>query len=100
MPRALTVARVTVPPAREAEYLADAAALAAELGRRGQHLWLFRHPDTPGCFLEFREAADGTTHAAVAPTPDEARLAARLDRVGTRAEGADDLWLEVPLAKG
>ncbi len=100
MPRALTVARVTVPPDREAEYLAGAAALAAELGRRGQHLWLFRHPRAPGCFLEFREAADGAAHTAVAPTPEEARLAARLASLARRDDGADALWSEVALAKG
>lgn len=100
MPRALTVARVTVPPDREAEYLTGAAALAAELGRRGQHLWLFRHPSAPGVFLEFRESADGAAHTAVAPTAAEARLAGQLATIGRRDAGADEFWFEVPLAKG
>lgn len=100
MPRALTVSRVSIPPGQEQLYLTEATALAAELGRRGQHLWLFRHPRLPGVFLEFREAADATVHTAVAPTPAEASIAGRIDTLGTRADAADEPWLEVPLAKG
>ena len=100
MPRALAVARVRVPPADEASYIARAAALAAELRKRGQHLWVFRHPARPGAFLEFRESADAAGHAAAAPTPAESRLTAALRALGAAAPGADDLWLEVSLAEG
>lgn len=100
MPRALAVARVQVPPAEEGAYLAGAAALAAELRKRGQHLWVFRHPRRPGAFLEFRESAEGAAHTAMAPTAAEARLTAALRSVGAPDPGADELWLEVPLAEG
>jgi len=97
MARALAVARVSVPAAREAEYLALAGRLAARLRERGQHLWVFRHPERPGQFLEFREAADGSAHSALAPTPDEAGLIGALRGVASYGPGADDLWLDVPL---
>ena len=100
MPRALAVARVQVPPADEASYIARAAALADELRKRGHHLWVFRHPTRPGAFLEFRETAEATGHTAAAPTPAEARLTAVLRALGAADPGADDLWLEVPLAEG
>lgn len=100
MPRALTVSRVSVPPGQEEGYVTEAAAFAAELALRGQHLWVYRHPRLPGVFLEFREASDVTTHASVAPTPAEARIAGRLGEYGTRVDAADDPWIEVPLLKG
>jgi len=100
VPRALAVARVTVAPADEAAYRAAAAALAAELERRGQHLWLFRHPTDAGQFLEFREAGDGAAHTAMAPTPSEARLTGVLRTLGASAPDAGVLWIEVPLAEG
>ena len=46
-----------VAPSHVPAYLQAAAELAAELLRRGQHFWLFRHPAEPGRFLEFRESA-------------------------------------------
>jgi hypothetical protein len=98
MSRALAVARVQVAAARQAEYLAGAAALAAALKARGQHFWVFRHPSRPGAFLEFREAADGAAHVSVAPTPAEARLGDALRALATADPDADVLWLEVPLA--
>ena len=98
MSRALTVARVDVPPSREAEYLAGAAALAVALKARGQHLWLFRHPGQAGAFLEFREAADGAAHVSVAPTPAEARLESALRALAAAGPDAGILWREVPLA--
>lgn len=97
MARALAVARVSVPTAGEAKYLALAGRLAALLQGRGQHLWVFRHPDRPGQFLEFLESADGAAHAALAPTPDEAGLIGALRGVASYGPGADDLWLEVSL---
>ncbi len=100
MPRALAVARLTVPPAQEAAYLAGAAELALALRARGQHLWVFRHPTQPGTFLEFREAADENAHSSSAPTPAEARLTSVLRALATYAPGMDDLWLEVALEEG
>ena len=97
MARALAAARVRVPTAREGEYLALAGRLAALLKARGQHLWVFRHPDRPGAFLEFRESADGAAHSALTPTPDEAALLDALRGVGSYDPGADELWLEVSL---
>jgi len=97
MARALTVARVAVPTAREGEYLATVGQLAAALQKRGQHLWVFRHPELPGEFLEFREAGSAATHAAVAPTPAESALIRTLRGLGTYAPGADAVWLEVTL---
>lgn len=97
MARALAVARVSVPKAREGEYLRLAGRLAALLRARGQHLWVFRHPDRPGQFLEFRESADGAAHPALAPTPDEAGLIGALRGLASYGPGADDLWLEVSL---
>jgi hypothetical protein len=95
--RALAVARVSVPTAREGEYLALAGRLAALLEARGQHLWVFRHPDRPGHFLEFRESADGAAHSARTPTADEAGLIGALRGVASYGPGADDLWLDVSL---
>ncbi|HEX5005022.1 MAG TPA: hypothetical protein VFV65_06885 [Gemmatimonadales bacterium] len=97
MPRALAVARVTVPPERESAYLAGAAELAAALRARGQHLWIFRRPSAPGQFLEFREGPEAATHVASAPTAPEARLAAALQALAQYEPGAEELWLEVPL---
>ena len=100
MPRALAVARVTVPLAAEAQYLAAAGALAAALRTRGQHLWVFRRPDHPGMFLEFRESGSATDHTAVAPTPSEQRLTQALRALGTAEPGTDELWIEVSLTEG
>jgi len=97
--RALTVARVSVQREREGEYLAVLGRLASELGSRGHHLWAFRHPTEPGTYLEFHEAGDPGAHASVAPTPREAELRRTLRGIGAYAPGADDLWLEVPLAE-
>jgi hypothetical protein len=92
VPRALSVARVEVAAASEPEYLAGAAALATALEARGQHFWVFRHPNRPGAFLEFREAGDRAAHVA------EARLLAGLRTVAPADPDADVIWLEVPLA--
>lgn len=97
MTRALAVARVSVPTAGEGEYLALVGRLAALLKARGQHLWVFRHPDRPGVFLEFRESADAAEHLAVAPTAEEAVLVRSLQGVASYDAEADDLWLEVSL---
>jgi hypothetical protein len=100
MPRALAVARVTVPAGQERAYLRAAGELAAALRVRGQHLWLFRHPTRTDAFLEFRESGSDAVHTASAPTPAEARLTRALRALGAYAPEADDLWLEVPLTEG
>jgi len=97
MARALTIARVAVPTAREEEYLVTIGQLAAALQERGHHLWVFRHPGLPGEFLEFREAGSAASHSAVAPTPAESALIRTLRGLGTYAPGADAVWLEVTL---
>lgn len=98
MSRGLAVARVQVAAARQAEYLAGAAELAAALKARGQHFWVFRHPTRPGAFLEFREAADAHALVAAAPTSAEARLGDALRALASADPEAGVVWLEVPLA--
>lgn len=100
MPRALAIARVSVPPAQEAAYLAAAGELAAALRVRGQHLWVFRHPAEPGAYLEFRESVSEVSHTVTNPTANEARLTTALRALGVYAPGSDDLWLEVSLTEG
>jgi len=86
-----------VPTAGEGAYLALIGKLAGLLEARGQHLWIFRHPDRPGVFLEFRESADAAAHVAVAPTTEEADLMRALHGVASYDADTDDLWLEVSL---
>jgi hypothetical protein len=100
VPRAIAVARVEVLPAEVAAYIAAASQLAAALRVRGQHLWVFRHPDRPGAFLEFRESATDVEHVVSAPTPVEEKLTRALRALGSCAPGMDDLWLEVSLTEG
>ena len=98
MGRALTVARLRVAPARQAEYLAALAELEA-LGRpRGRHLWVFRSSTDPDLFLEFSESGAVEHHRAVALAAGrEAVLEARLRELGERESSPDELWHEVPL---
>ena len=98
MGRALTVARLRVAPARQAEYLAVLAELEA-LGRaRGRHLWVFRSGNDPDLFLEFSESGAVEHHRAVAPAAGrEAVLEARLRELGARESSPDELWHELPL---
>ncbi len=98
MPRVLVAARVTVPRAREADYLATLAQLAARLKVRGEHLWLFRDPGAPGEFLEFREssgAAPGRTRRA--PDTEESALGRRLETIAAYAPESRRRWEEVSL---
>lgn len=98
MGRALTVARVRVAPAQQAEYLAVLAELEA-LGRaRGRHLWVFRSGADPNLFLEFSESGAVNEHRTVAPaTGREAVLEARLGDLAERESPPDGLWHEQPL---
>ena len=98
MPRALSVARVQVPPANEAEYLALLGELAVRLRSRGQSLWLFRHPERRDTFLEFSESATRDQHRSLVQQDEqETLLEARLRALASYAGDADDLWEEVSL---
>jgi hypothetical protein len=96
--RALTVTRLRVAPARQAEYLAVLAELEA-LGRaRGRHLWVFRNGSDPDLFLEFSESGAVEHHRAVALAAGrEAVLEARLRELGERESPPHELWHEMPL---
>lgn len=97
MPRILTVSRVTVDPAHEAEYLATIQALA-ELGAgRYQRLWVFRSQKEPNTFLEFSESPSQVSHRARASrTAPEMQLEQRLRSFASYAADAWDLWEEIP----
>jgi len=94
--RTLTVARVAVPPAAEAEYLRTVAELARLSEPRGRRLWVFRSPGRAGLFLECSESGSAEVHRAVGGVPDdEARVERRLRALATYAGDARELWQEV-----
>jgi hypothetical protein len=94
--RTLTVSRVRVRAGAEAEYLASVRELARLAEGRGWRLWVFRHPDQPGAFLEFSESRSRETHRAVAERPaDERALEARIRAVAEYEPGAWELWEEI-----
>jgi hypothetical protein len=96
MARTLTVSRVRVRAGAEAEYLVLVRELARLAEARGWHLWVFRHPNQPGAFLEFRESRSRETHPAVAEQPaDERVLQAKIRAVAEYDPGARELWEEV-----
>lgn len=97
MTRLLSIARATVSPESEDEYIRTVHALA-ELGAgRGQHLWLFRSGEVPGTYIEFSESATEHSHRARASRTDlEAKLEARLLEIARYAPGFRELWDEVP----
>jgi hypothetical protein len=96
MTRTLTVSRVRVRTGVEAEYLAAVRELARLAEGRGWHLWVFRHPDRPGDFLEFNESRSRETHPAVGERPaDERALEARIRALAEYESGACELWEEV-----
>jgi hypothetical protein len=98
MARTLSVARVTVPPGRQAEYLTAIRDLAGIARRRGQHIWVFRSQSERDTFLEFSESPTTMSHRNVASrTPEELRLELRLQKVAGYQRDAADLWEEVPL---
>lgn len=98
MGRALTVARVRVAPAQQAEYLAVLGELEV-LGRaQGRHLWVFRSGSDPDLFLEFSESGAAERHRTVMPgTAPELALEARLRELAARDASAGELWHELPL---
>jgi hypothetical protein len=100
MSRALSVARAQVSRGNEPEYFAVLAELADRLRSRGQSLWLFRHPERQGTFLEFSESATCEQHRSRADRDErEAALEARLRVLASYAADADELWEEVSLGK-
>jgi len=99
MPRALTVARVSVSPETEGRYLATVRELASLLERRGQHLWVFRSSREPHTFLEFSEAPSADAHRArAARPPEELELETRLLALAAYAPDSWELWEEIPFA--
>jgi hypothetical protein len=99
MPKVLTVARVRVPPANEADYLATLRELCQFADARGQRIWLFRNAKDPQLFTEFSESPTEMSHRAQASRlPEEIKLERRLQSLGTYAPDAWELWTEVPIA--
>ena len=96
MARILTAAQVQIRPEQEATYVAVVQQLAGRLALRGQKVWLFRHRQTPGLFLEFTEGQDEGTHRSAGPADDEERaLEARLRELGEYQDAAPIRWDEV-----
>jgi hypothetical protein len=101
MSRRLTVARVSVAPEQEPEYLATLRRLASLRRARGEHLWLFRHPMQPGAFLEFSErGASEPPQGGSAIDSEGPALERRLDTIASYAPGARVPWEEVQLEDG
>lgn len=98
MPRALTVVRVRVAVAQQAEYLELLGAIDTIGRTQGRHLWVFRSHTDPNLFLEFSESGDPSVHRTVAVAAGrEAALETRLRELAPRDTSADALWHEVPL---
>ena len=96
MPKVLTAARVRVPPANEAEYLATLRELCQFADARGQRIWLYRNAQDPQLFTEFSESPTEMSHRAQASRlPEEIKLERRLQALGTYAADAWELWTEV-----
>lgn len=96
MGRVLSVARVTVPPEHEAEYVRIIHQLA-EIGEaRGQRLWLFKSDAVPGLFLECSESRTEMSHRNRASRTDlEMKLERRLTLIAEYEDGGAQLWDEV-----
>jgi len=98
MPVVLSVSRAAVPPEHETEYLATLRSLSRVLRGRGQRLWVFRHPGSPGAYLECSEGRDARMHRVTAPKDgEESALEERLRALASYEPGAWVLWDEVPL---
>ena len=99
MTKVLTAARVRVPAANEAEYLATLRELCQFADARGQKIWLFRHATDPRLFIEFSESRTEMSHRAHASRlPEEIKLEKKLQNLVTYAPDAWELWSEVTLA--
>jgi hypothetical protein len=97
MARTLSVSRVTVPAAAQAEYLETLRQLAGLAQPRGRHLWLFRLPGRQDAFLECSESRSRDLHRTVGAKDDEMRLEARLRELVSYPADAVELWEEVAL---
>jgi len=101
MPRVLTAARVRVPAASRADYVATLRALSRFAGERGERIWVFQSGADPQAYLEFSESAGPARRPRQgARAPEEVELEARLHRIASYAPDARELWTEVPLADG
>jgi len=97
MGRVLMGARVRVPEGVRGEWMTVAGRLARAYRARGQHLWVFCHPDDPELHLEFREA--DSRERLVPAGADEMALDARLASLG-RYEHTNVVWDSVSLPEG
>jgi len=98
MPVVLSVSRAAVPAEHEAEYLATLRSLAKVLKSRGQRLWVFKHPGSPGAYLECSEGGDARRHRVNAPKDgEESSLEVRLRALASYEPDAWVLWDEVPM---
>jgi hypothetical protein len=96
MTRILTVARVTVLPEHEVEYIGTVHALAELSAPRGQLLWLFKSGRTAHTYLEFSESRTEMSHRTRASRTDlELRLERRLHLIAEYTPGSSELWEEV-----
>lgn len=101
MPRRLTVARVSVAPEQEQEYLATLRQVATLRRAHGEHVWLFRHPVESGTFLEFSETGTGEMPRDGGAIDSEgSALERRLHTIASYAPGARVPWEEVQLEDG
>ncbi len=97
MPRLLSVARVTVQPANQEEYLRVIHHLSALGAGRGQSLWVFQSGSDSRQYLEFSESRTEMSHRSRASRTDlELKLERRLQQIAEYAPGATDLWEELP----
>ena len=97
MSRVLMAARVRIPEAVQSEWIGVAGRLARAYAGRGQHMWLFRHPDDSELHLEFREGANAG--ALVPVGAEEIALDVRLASLGNY-EPTDVVWESVTLPTG
>jgi hypothetical protein len=92
----LTIARASVSPGRETEYLALARELARLVVGGGRHFWLYRSATDPLEFVEFREGSRDSGWP-VRRSAEELRLEGRLRELALYDEAADEMWNDVPL---
>ena len=97
----MSTSRVTVAPERDAEYVGTLARLARRMRARGEHLWLFRDPGTPGAYLEFSESPSAQLHRSRRMhDAEESALERRLEAIAAYAPDPGVLWEEVSLEEG
>jgi hypothetical protein len=98
--RVLSVARARVADEDRATYLGALGDLAAHLGGRGQHFWVFERRGSPGEFLEFTEGQDDRGHGdTVGPDPVGTALTQQLEELARYDAGRDARWDEITLAE-